>query len=97
MSEEIIVRVGKTIYFDSFPSICLKKQYTLILFILQEKLFRPSVLCSRLSGFNVTHQRNYFDSTCLIVFLDSSANGSRCARSWIHEFDNMPFSLISFC
>jgi hypothetical protein len=38
MSEEIIVRVGKTIYFDSFPSRCSKMKYTLLKEIMQEKL-----------------------------------------------------------
>jgi len=31
MSEEIIVRVEKTIYFDFIPSICLKNKYTLFI------------------------------------------------------------------
>jgi hypothetical protein len=40
LSEEIIVRVEKTIYLDSFPSRCLTKKYTSSMEIKQEKLFR---------------------------------------------------------
>ena len=37
MSEEIIVRVGKTIYFDSFPSIFSKTHYTRLMNTVQVK------------------------------------------------------------